>query len=75
MHDRLRRQQQHTDRGGCECAEGDSGAVDHDADEHDRDHDVGALRRHFRTRQQQIERGGKQRGTGRPFQFSGDVTR
>jgi hypothetical protein len=44
-----------------------TGSVDHDADQHHRGHDVGALGRDFGARQHQIERRGGKRGERRPF--------
>ena len=48
-------------------AERHGAAVDHDGDQHHRRHEERALRRDLGARQQQIERGGDQRGRGRPF--------
>ena len=45
MHDRLRREQQHGESRDRDGAEGERRAVEHDADQHDRDHDEGALGR------------------------------
>ena len=56
MHDRLRRKQQHDEGRDRERAEGQRRPIHHDADQHDRDHDEGALRRDLGARQQQIER-------------------
>ena len=55
MHDRLRREQQHGEGGDRDGAEGQRRPVEHDADQHDRDHDEGALRGDARARQHQIE--------------------
>ena len=41
MHHRLRREQQHCEGRDRNGAEGERRAIEHDADEHDRDHDEG----------------------------------
>jgi hypothetical protein len=50
-----------------------TGPVEHDADQHHRDHDEGALRRHFGARQQQIKRRHEQRGEGGPLLDRGAI--
>ena len=67
MHDRLRRQDQHQERGRGQRAHGQRRPVEHDADQHDRDHEIRALRRHFGARQHQIKRRRDQRAERRPF--------
>jgi hypothetical protein len=67
MHHRLRRQDEHQERGRGQRANGQRRPVEHDADQNDRDHEIGPLRRHFRAREHQIERRRDQRAERRPF--------
>ena len=67
MHDRFRLQQQYAKCEDRERAERQRRPVHHHPDQHDRDHDEGALGRDFRARQQQIEGGCDERGRGGPF--------
>jgi hypothetical protein len=50
MNDRFRREQQDAERRNGERAEGECRTIDHHADEHDCDHDEGALGRNLRPR-------------------------
>ena len=67
MHHGFRRQQQHRDRRDGERAEGHGGPVDQHREQHDPDHVIAALRRHFRAGEQQVERRRREREKRRPF--------
>jgi hypothetical protein len=67
MHQRFRRHRQHDHGRDRERAKRNRPAIDHDRDQHHGCHEERALRRHFRPRQQQIERGGDEGCRGRPF--------
>ena len=55
MNDRFGRQQQHYQRRHRERAKGERRAIDHNADEHDSDHDEGTLGRNLCTRKQKVD--------------------
>ena len=67
MHDRLRRQQQHAEGGHRQRAKRQRRPVGHDADQHDRGHDEGALGRDLGAGQQEIAEGRDQRADRGPF--------
>jgi hypothetical protein len=67
MHHRFRGQQQHHQCGDGHRAQSQNRPVEHDAEEHDGNHDERALRRDFRAGQHQIKRGHDQRADRRPF--------
>ena len=67
MHQRFRRDRQHDQGRDRERAKRNRAAIDHDRDQHHGRHEERALRRHFRPRQQQVERSGCERRHRRPF--------
>ena len=73
MSHRLRRDQQHRKRGEREVAQGQRRTVHHHADEDDRRHDESALGCDLGAGEEQIERGGDQRGGRRPFLDCADI--
>ena len=67
MHHRLRRQQHDRERRHRDGAQRQRRPVRHDADQHHRCHDEGALRRHLGAGQHEVAGGGDERGGRRPF--------
>jgi hypothetical protein len=67
MHHRFRRQQQNHKGGDGHRAQGQHRPVEHDAHEHNGDHDERALRGHLGAGQDQIKRGYQERAGRRPF--------
>ena len=67
MHDRFGRKQQDQQRRDRDRAQGQDRPIEHHADEHDRDHDEGALGCDLRAGKDEIERGDDERGERSPF--------
>jgi hypothetical protein len=67
VHDCFRREQQHQERCDRHRAQGQDRPIEHDADEHDRDHDERPLGRHLRAGQDEIKRGDDESSEGRPL--------